>query len=996
MKAYNTSIYPVFEADQVLSQKELNLIVSHLEEQDRMTRRNLIGIGILCGLDLTFIGQSQVKISCGTAVTSLGFQINWKEETFSNYHDVEISEQFLNPDFIKEPYLKDIFQYNGPYQSIKKCVELLPKNSNAEDKKPIPNGFFDDKVVLLLLEIGLVDEKNCVTTNCDDKGKRLEFNVRPLLISVEDVSNHLLKEYAACQNYDKLTFPRYNVPFQSNLTTANSVNDAFRKVYEDAYITEISTTIAKTYGDFKSILLADNLPQLESAKTEISKKVNIYKSTAYVQYLWDWISDIVEAYNEIVGFKEMNPALCCGEESWFPFHVVLGGNSNFEEKFRTPFFKTANAQMEQQKLLKKLSILFEKLAHIISSFEVKKVDETKITPSKYGSCQLSEKAIPYYYSSILNLNKKWNPDLTEKNKNDTVLSYFSDISNYSNKLSVQNPLEFDLEPYNFFRIEGHLGVNYETAIEDITLIRDSHNLPFKITALNAAEFLNKEVDIANFDGRWEDLETDYDLARKRVFNITEFVVNWMDTKKVQLSENNIISVQNIDSFKNILLQIKNLLTDDLKAFLPNYKSFYEIFKQLNLVFIFHRSCIQLGKQTLSILAEDLIDRLDDINELFLDDPFTVLFEEATLRWEEIYKDLFFSTFAKKHPGLEHKAGVTKGGTFILVYLDSSIFKSKLPSKSHELLLTEITNYKDNIPIEASVKENLVKSVKFSDYKSQVKVRPDLEIFEKAQKETESIKNGLMDVATLNLGTQFSPTVRKYLLGNIQEGLNFTPSKVPLKNIAEKTIIADFFLPYTCCSEGTTLEIKFDSGKENDPVTISLNPLKFCNTDDNEYEIVVNGKSGGIFSGTAQKAIIEKNGKFFIKPTDKEFTTPKEYTLQYQIEEEKSNIIEFEIVTPKELKWSVNQSPTAGNVFVFQNAEVNDTHEYTFDFDDGTDQVKTKEKQVSHSFNFTPNKPQFVVNILQNGETCPNNQNLNVSKGGDFNNSDFNNSDFNTN
>ena len=74
MEAYNNSIYPVFEADQVLSQKELNALVSHLEEQDRLTRKNLIGIGIVCGLDITFPNTKSVTIACGTAVTSLGLK----------------------------------------------------------------------------------------------------------------------------------------------------------------------------------------------------------------------------------------------------------------------------------------------------------------------------------------------------------------------------------------------------------------------------------------------------------------------------------------------------------------------------------------------------------------------------------------------------------------------------------------------------------------------------------------------------------------------------------------------------------------------------------------------------------------------------------------------------------------------------------------------------------------------------------------------------------
>ncbi len=96
MKAYHNSIYPVFEADQVLSQKDLNNMVSHLEEQDRISRKNLTGIGIVCGLDLTFENESKtVKVSCGTAVTSLGFEINFPESTFTHYHEIELSEQFL-------------------------------------------------------------------------------------------------------------------------------------------------------------------------------------------------------------------------------------------------------------------------------------------------------------------------------------------------------------------------------------------------------------------------------------------------------------------------------------------------------------------------------------------------------------------------------------------------------------------------------------------------------------------------------------------------------------------------------------------------------------------------------------------------------------------------------------------------------------------------------------------------------------------------------------
>lgn len=988
MEAYNTSVYPVFEADQVLSQKELNLIVSHLEEQDRLIRKNLTGIGIVCGSELSFPSQNSVKISCGTAVTSLGFQINWKEDTFSHYHDFEISDQFLKPDYTKESYLDKIFKYTDDYTAIKNCVELLPAGSGADDKKPIPANFFNNKVVILLLEITLIDQKNCVTTNCDDKGKRMEFNVRPLLIPI-NASKELLREYDLSKTYSKLAFPRYNVPFQNAVVTGAQVLDGFRKAYSDTMVSGISTAIKELYQDHKNKVSGTDLSVLESVKSKIDETVNIYKSGVNIQYVWDWIYDITEAYNEIIDFKEMYPSVCCVDESWFPFHVVLGGNSVYGNSFRTPFIKTSDFSKKEKKKSEKFTLLFRKLAHLIASFEVVKVNDIKVTPSKYGNYPLSKKTIPYYYKSVLELNKKWNPGLTAKNQNDSILSYYSDLTGYTSKLSVQKPLLFDIEPYNFFRVEGHIGTNYKTAIQKLNLIRDSHNLPFKITAVNAVDFLNKEVDITKFEGRWDDLETDYDLARKRVYNITEFAINWMDQHKATLSSQGLIGVGSIDNFKNILIQLKNLLTNDLKEFLPNYKSFYEIFKQLNYVFLFHRWCIQLNKQTLSVLAEDLIDRLDDINELFLDDPFTVIYEEANLRWQKVYKDLFFSTFVKKHPGLEHKAGVTKGGTFVLVYVDSSIFKASAPPKQYTALLTAITAYKNNFAIEDSIKQDLIKSVKLTDYKSQLITKPDLSAIDKCKAETDNIKNSLIEVAKFNLNAYYPVEMSGFILGNLIDVLQFEPSIKPQDNSFQQTVIADFFLPYSCCGDGNTLEVKIEI---NEPLSISLDKLKFCQTDTNEQPIVIKGKSGGKFSGTAKDAVVQKSDKYYLQPDHASLKTAKIYTLQYELEGEFSNTVELEIVAPKDLKWEVARDKNDANTFHFSNPVQDDKHEYEIDFNDET-KITTKEKLVSHKFNFDDLTKQFEVSILQLGETCPNQQKLTVKLIGDFNVSDFKSKDF---
>lgn len=992
MEAYNTFTYPVFEADQVLSQKELNMLVSHLEEQDRMTRKNLTGIGIVCGLDLTFPTPNSVHISCGTAVTSLGFQINWKEKLLTHYQEYDLSDQFLQPDYTREPYLANIFKYAPKYLPIKNTYELLPSDSSVANKKSIPDDFFEDHVILLLLEVMLIDQKNCVTTNCDDKGKRMEFAIRPLVVPISDLTQELVFEYPISEWYKKMPFPRYNVPFK-NTVTAVQVLEGFAKAYDDAYLTGISAAIQTVYEAHKTHLPA-SLSVLGNCKSTILSSINIYKTTVSVQYLWDWIADIVAAYNEIVTFRKINPALCCVDESLFPFHVVLGSDTPESMAYRTPFFATLHEQQKENAQFKKLVLLFEKLALILTSFEIEKGAKIKVTPSVYGNMPLSEKAIPFYYDQILELNKRWNPELTSKKLNDTILSYYASLPNYTTKPEVITPLLFDIEPYNFFRVEGHIGMNYKKAIKDLNLIRDSYSLPFKITALNAVDFLNKEVDIMKFDGRWDDLETDYDLARKRVYNITEFVIKWMDLRRDVLEQNGIMTKQNIDNFKNILAQLKNLLTNDLKEFLPNYKSFYDIFKQLNLVFLFHRWCIQLFHPDLSTIAEDLIDRMDDINELFLDDPFTVIYEEANLRWQKLYKDLFFSTFIKKHPGIEHKGGVTKGGTLVLVYVDTTIFKAAAPPIMYTNLLNSVTAYKDNIAIDPKIKEDLAKSVKFTDYKSQLKKKPAQNATTKCQDEADNIKNDILEMAQYTMEAHFTPEMSGFILENIKGALQFEVGSINQRIPYQQTIIADFFLPYTCCGEGNTIEIKIEAAE---PLSISLDPAVFCQNDDNvdDHEIIIKGKSGGTFSGTGKDAVVKLGDKYYVQANHASVQQPKIYTLQYEVDDELSNTIEFEIKAPVTLLWKATRDLKNAQKFFFENPTSNDTHSYEIDFGDGSVPVITTANPVTHIFPFDDNNKQFVVTIKQQGEVCSNTQTLTVKIIGDFNTPDFNSNDFYT-
>src|SRR5271166_2684835 len=96
--------FPVFEANQVLTSGHLNDVFNYLDQQTRQTRTHLIGIGIVCGLDLkldTSAGTA-VDLSKGCGVTSEGYLIVEPDDvTLVAYRDYS-----LPPD-LDYPTLKD-------------------------------------------------------------------------------------------------------------------------------------------------------------------------------------------------------------------------------------------------------------------------------------------------------------------------------------------------------------------------------------------------------------------------------------------------------------------------------------------------------------------------------------------------------------------------------------------------------------------------------------------------------------------------------------------------------------------------------------------------------------------------------------------------------------------------------------------------------------------------------------------------------------------------
>lgn len=72
--------YPRFEKGQVLTSQVLNSYFGYLDEQQRLTRAKLLGVGIIDGLEFSYENNT-IKITKGTAVTADGYLINLPEDT---------------------------------------------------------------------------------------------------------------------------------------------------------------------------------------------------------------------------------------------------------------------------------------------------------------------------------------------------------------------------------------------------------------------------------------------------------------------------------------------------------------------------------------------------------------------------------------------------------------------------------------------------------------------------------------------------------------------------------------------------------------------------------------------------------------------------------------------------------------------------------------------------------------------------------------------------
>jgi hypothetical protein len=905
--------YPSFQPDQILTADDLNHAFNFLDIQERLSRTNLIGIGVVCGLKVTKSSDSKsVLITKGSGVTSHGYLI---------VHGVENSEDPIEYRKYRTFDAKKNEKYSlfvsGNTQKYA-LYELIDKAHEANSDVLLDPAFLNDKVCLVFYEILKENAKNCDPTSCDDKGVKVFVNQRKLLIAAADADKVILEcntlakatgsgeFFPGLLSLPELRLPALDVP-STKLQTSDDVYEAYQRVFTKEFVNAVADALKKGFDCFKSYLKVQNNPFLGFA----SQFKFLYDGTIsgnallHFQYYFDFFNDLILAYLEWKRSAQSLVAMCTPPEALFPRHLFLGlvnePYSVEKSKYRN-YFIPSPIHASHEKSYREFLLLFYRLQRMIqhfripqpSSYIVKFVDENiRVTPSLIGRYALGERSIPYYYAvndAPYKLYEAWNPALTMKGKERYNLHYYPSYNNQDD--FVRKPLEFDLEQYNFFRIEGHIGKKYSTALSSILSVRNEHRLPFDVIALSV-DSLPEKIDPAKYPCYFEDLQALYETlwaefmcrlckALTCIYKIPKRasgevtgtvkksslslikgcndVLTYRETtlggvfeqvhpmiNKEKLKGIDTLEVVSRESLVKLLRvnigtdkpEVEKITDDEIDSAvffvqlvqaivnlgdaIPEKLSAFD-FPKLNTTLKRINELLRKGSTSSNAILKDLFavnQCLRELTDLCKLAAFKAIFREYQERLAKIRLMKTFGEFAKKHPGIHHKGGVPAGGTFILVYRDLADENAKDEGDNvfsfGDLILGEM---KDATipPVKKGPSASRYSPAEIKEFTKKINVLKIKGLTNDEIEETLDIK-----------------------IPEIIKGAGLFEKQ--LATIPGDTVIADFYLPYLCCSDCSP--VQFVVNIPEPKVVFSLQKLEYCNEDKSEYPFTISPLGGKI-------------------------------------------------------------------------------------------------------------------------------------------------------
>jgi len=541
--------YRKFTKGQYVKHTQFNEFLDFFEDQDRLSRVLLQGVGIVCGFrpEIIYTGRvmSGIRLSQGVAVTTDGDLL-----TLSNTN--KVSEELYvsdlktidiqNKDYTHFKVYEDSkvkyepFRQNNGLGNQIELWELATEKEADSDFKPITRFTgLENKYLLLYLESYEKEVKPCRGVDCDNHGVQQIRNLRVLVTTSQGIANIVGEDFLP-SSVDEIPKQKRLDRVQSHPLFKDDIlkYGKQKRVIVEKLIAEQGVDTHFSSFDIKR-MYSDILANNEYGKV-LFEKINAiarliglpdvnylnFRSTlesfliqnAGFQYAYDVVKDLADTYGEIIRLLPKAFTVNLPDLNSFPKHIMLGKLIPVRQlDFSRHRFYNSSV-LDEEKTLLKVKLLIRRFTQQATSFRNFTVAdngsaEIKITPSqKLGD--LSVKAVPFYYKISDEFLKTWNFKKTS-NRN------YRDNLTYNNVLSpeihVQEPLLFNIDHNSFYNIEGHQGMHYQKAFQTLNKIKEEKQLGFDVMILSLEEIAdNKDFFRAYFN---EYIEKNPGIEHKR-------------------------------------------------------------------------------------------------------------------------------------------------------------------------------------------------------------------------------------------------------------------------------------------------------------------------------------------------------------------------------------------------------------------------------------------------------------------------------------------------
>ncbi|MEO6548949.1 MAG: PKD domain-containing protein [Ferruginibacter sp.] len=915
------SDYPRFVADQVLTSDNLNDLFGYLDEQNRLTRTNLVGIGIVCGLQVktgTDTNGQFITITKGCGVTSAGYLVAVPELTYHHYNKFDAAKNTYYDKFVDISGDATATPPIPPHTQRFDLWELKQLGETADALNPFHNlndpvNFLNSLVVLLFVELLEENNKNCNPDSCDDKGAKVSVNFRPLLVTKANAAGLI---FSVSGNISPASFnilpdiflQRWDVPNTSPVN-AEQIISAYKAILTQNFIQSVQSALSDCYTIFQPIVkddygssdpfttfnLVNTFSFLYNGSINTSQAIQI-------QYYYDFFSDLVAAYNEFCITGTEIISTCCPDESLFPRHLLLGEAiplaMDIPSAYRHYF---VYAPLYQHKdLIIQLKSLFRRMHLMLKNFLIPQVSSSgtaasddlkiKITPSKLYGAQLSSKAIPYYYTPNINpvpLFKHWSFKKSLRNRAHQILSYNSDAYNQTDDF-VTKPLKYDLEPYNFLRIEGITGKQLSTVLNTIKNRIQISRLPFQVVAISTGAPSNgKEDDCCCL----ADIELQYQVLRKQLLCCLKGNIRYWGSIEKKDDANGAVtflpgkadtkiasglSVETITLEANEAVKVKReMLKKSQPISSKKFEAPAEIMvkgwfitealpeanmESMAVEYLRYQEKVNIkirdlpepqtnaSTENISYYILILIDELEELGNLLKDEDIAVLNEEsfvshadklaeASSKLDKLLTGYHTTEYQvekiKLNTPSSHSADVDRiaaampvigdgdASTIILllINLESTVEfirqlqKNQGKYKAQQATISAFfkTLEKDGMQIPVTREPEREIENRYSVIRERLKTGMcscDIDILKYLIKRYKEQKDQLLDVNNFSIYSKNHPGLQ-HKAGVTFGGtfvIVYKGSKDPKEDIPLNTVIADFYLPYTCSSDCTPIQV----------------------------------------------------------------------------------------------------------------------------------------------------------------------------------------------